>query len=131
MATHPFENSGLGMFGSAENMYAKSAMQGDDKNSLLRKAAGALIKESGLQEFFDKTFGGSDNTGQPVGSIAPANPMPQQGINPMMLPNAVPGGIGLNAKPAAPVNPFQFQTPATPQLTPDEEYRNQIKNAWS
>jgi hypothetical protein len=130
MADHPFANSGLGMYGSAENMYAKGAMQGDGKNGLLGKAAGALLDASGLKEFLDKTFGGGGD-GQPVGSIAPANPMSQQGINPMKLPNAVPGGIGLNAKPAGPANPFQFPTTPAPQLTPDEEYRNQIKSAWS
>jgi len=28
--SHPFSNAGLGMFGSAESMYAKGAMQGSD-----------------------------------------------------------------------------------------------------
>jgi hypothetical protein len=130
MADHPFANSGLGMYGAAENMYAKSAMQGDGKNGLLGKAAGALAKELGLEEFLNKAFGG-DSSVQPEGSVPPANPMAQQGINPMMLPGAVPGGVGLNAKPAGAANPFQFPITPAPQLTPDEEYRNQIKNAWS
>jgi hypothetical protein len=131
MADHPFANSGLGMYGAAENMYAKSAMQGDGKNGSLGKALGSLLGATGLEEFLNEIFSGNETPASPVGSIAPTNSISQQGINPMRLPDAVPGGIGLNAKPAGAVNPFQFQTTPVPQLTPDEEYRNQIKSAWS
>lgn len=130
MADHPFANSGLGMFGAGES-FAKQAMQGDGKNGLLGKSLGSLISATGLEEFLNKTFSGNQTHTSPVGSIAPDNAISQQGINPMRLPDAVPGGIGLNAKPAGSVNPFQFQTTPVPQLTPDEEYRNQIKSAWS
>lgn len=139
--SHPFSNSGLGMFGSAENMYAKGAMQSSDgKNGLLGKAAGALLDASGIKEFLDKSFGGSETSKQPEGSVAPttspyslqpAVPISQQGISPMRLPNAVPGGIGLNAQPAGAMNPFQFQTNPQPQTMPDDEHRNQVKSAWS
>ena len=138
--THPFANAGLGMYGSAENMYAKGAMQGSDsKNGLLGKAAGALIDASGIKDFLDKTFGGGESasgiappiTVMPSYGVAPPAPISPEGINPLRMPNAVQGGVGLNAQPAGAMNPFQFQTSPLPQLTPDDEHKNQIKSAWS
>jgi hypothetical protein len=138
--SHPFSNAGLGMFGSAENMYAKSAMQGSDKkDGLLGKAAGALLDASGIKSFLDKTFGGNESvsgiappvTVMPNYGVAPPAPISPEGINPMRLPNAVQGGVGLNAAPAGAMNPFQFQTKPVPQLAPDDEHKNQIKSAWS
>lgn len=139
--SHPFANAGLGMFGSAERQFAQSAMQGSDKkDGLFGKAAGALLDASGIKDFLDKTFGGDTNSGQPAGSIPPttspyvlqpAVPISQQGISPMRMPNAVPGGVGLNASPAGSMNPFQFQINQQPSTLPDDEHRNQVKSAWS
>lgn len=138
--SHPFSNAGLGMFGSAENMYAKGAMQGSDKkDGLLGKAAGALLDASGIKGFLDKTFGGNESasgiappvTVMPNYGVAPPAPISPEGINPMRLPNAVPGGVGLNAQPAGAMNPFQFQTSPQPTTLPDDEHRNQVKSAWS
>jgi hypothetical protein len=140
MADHPFSNAGLGMFGAAEKQFAQAGMQGSDKkDGLLGKAAGALLDVSGIKDFLDKTFGGSESvsgiappmTVMPNYGVAPAAPISQQGISPMRLPTAVPGGIGLNAQPAGAVNPFQFQISPQPSALPDDEHRNQVKSAWS
>jgi hypothetical protein len=139
--SHPFANAGLGMFGSAENAFAKGSMQGSDKkDGLLGKAAGALLDASGIKDFLDKNFGGNDEGSQPTGSVAPTSsayglqpavPISQQGISPMRLPNALPNGVGLNATPAGAMNPFQFQINPQPSGLPDDEHRNQVKSAWS
>jgi hypothetical protein len=138
--SHPFSNAGLGMFGTAESMYAKGAMQGSDKkDGLLGKAAGALIDASGIKDFLDKNFGDNQFTSAlippilatPKYGVAPPAPISAQGINPMRLPNAVQGGVGLNAQPAGALNPFQFQTNPAPQVAPDDEHKNQVKSAWS
>lgn len=138
--SHPFSNAGLGMFGSAERQFAQAGMQGSDKkDGLLGKAAGALLDASGIKDFLDKTFGGNESvsgiappmTVMPNYGVAPPAPMSPEGINPMRLPNALPGGTGLNAKPAGAVNPFQFQINPAPQQAPDDEHKNQVKSAWS
>lgn len=146
MADHPFANAGLGMFGTAESMFAKGAMQGSDKkDGLLGKAAGAALSATGIKDFLDSIGGDSKPSGSvavpptvsapstvaPTYGIAPPAPVSPEGINPMRLPNALPGGTGFNAQPAGAMNPFQFQTTPAPQLTPDDEHRNQIKSAWS
>lgn len=137
--SHPFSNAGLGMFGTAEKQFAQSAMQGSDKKGgLIGKATGALLSATGIKDFLDGL--GTSETPAPVAgaalpspnySVAPPAPISPQGINPMALPNALPGGVGLNAQPAGAVNPFQFQTTPAPQLTPDDEHKNQVKSAWS
>jgi len=138
--SHPFANAGLGMFGSAERQFAQSAMQGSDKkDGLLGKAAGALLTATGIKDFLDSASGG-EAPPQPAGSVAPTVtpyamqppvPMSPEGINPMRLPNALPGGTGLNARPAGAMNPFQFQINPQPSALPDDEHRNQVKSAWS
>ena len=141
MADHPFSNAGLSMFGSAERQFAQGSMQGSDKkDGLLKKATGALLKASGIQDFLDK-IGISDNesvsgaaTSLPVApnySVVPPTAISSEGINPMRIPNAVQGGIGLNAVPAGAVNPFQFQTTPLPKSAPDDEHKNQVQSAWS
>ena len=68
--SHPFSNAGLGMFGSAENMYAKGAMQGggaDGEGSALGNFLAGLI---GLSPK-DKAKKDTSLVTQPVGAVPP------------------------------------------------------------
>lgn len=145
MADHPFSNSGLGMYGSAERQFSQAAMQGGDKNGILGKILGSALEASGIKDYLDSL--GSDSSSStasstkasitpsygvaPSYSVAPPVPVSPEGINPMRLSNTIPGGVGLNAQPTGAINPFQFQVNPKPTASPDDEHRNQIKSAWS
>lgn len=131
--SHPFANAGLGMFGSAEKAYANMGMAGGEKGGLTSKLGAALLSKTGIKDFLDNL--GKDDTSKPVGvappvtaqsiyNIQPVAPMSPQGINPMRLPNAMPGGVGLNAAPAGMV------APKLPTLTPDDDHANQVLSSW-
>jgi hypothetical protein len=116
-----------------------SLPSGDQKPGALGKFGAYLIDQTGIKDFLDKNFGDSEASNIEGAKIPPASkyalqpssPISQQGISPMRLPNAVPGGVGLNASPAGAVNPFQFQISPQPNALPDDEHRNQVKSAWS
>lgn len=133
--SHPFANAGLGMFGSAEKAYAQMGMSGPQKGGLLGALGGMLLDKSGIKDYLDNLS--KDDTSKPVGvappasaqsiySMQPVAPISPQGINPMRLPNAMPGGVGLNAAPAGMVAPM---APKLPTLTPDE-HTNQVLSSW-
>jgi hypothetical protein len=142
MADHPFANAGLGMFG-ADSALARQSATPDGASDKMKKVIGLMtggaLESLGIKEFLDKLGGGSESQSgiaaplpvAPNYSVAPPSPVSPEGINPMRMPNAVQGGIGLNAQPAGAVNPFQFQTTPLPKLMPDDEHRNQVKSAWS
>jgi hypothetical protein len=140
--SHPFSNAGLGMFG-ADAALARQAATPEGASEKTKKFLGGLtagaIDAVGLKDFFDKIGGGGTSvsgvappvTVMPNYGVAPPAPVSAEGINPMRLPNAVQGGVGLNATPAGAMNPFQFQTKPVPQIAPDDEHKNQVKSAWS
>lgn len=131
--SHPFANAGLGMFGSAEKAYANMGMAGGEKGGLTSKLGAALLDKTGIKDFLDNL--GKEEEKKSVGiappavyqpnySIQPVAPISAQGINPMRLPNAMPGGVGLNAAPAGVV------APKLPTLTPDDDHANQVLSSW-
>lgn len=136
--SHPFANAGLGMFGTAEKAYAQAGMAGGNKGGLGSKLIGMALDKSGVKKFLDdltaddsqKTIGIAPpaykaNINYGVQPVAPISPI---GINPLRLPQALPGGIGFNAAPAGAVLPKTMQSPTT--ITPDEEHINQVKSSW-
>jgi len=132
--SHPFANAGLGMFGSAERQYAQMGMSGPEKGGLAGKLGAYLLDKAGVKDFLDnlskedkqKTVGiAPPATYQPNYGLQPVAPISGQGINPMRMPGAVPGGIGLNAAPAGVVAPRPAGTPM-----PDDEHKNQVLSSW-
>ena len=73
--SHPFSNAGLGMFGSAENMYAKGAMSGSDnkEGGPIGDFLAALI---GLSPK-DKSKKDTASNAQPMGAVPPIQYEPQ------------------------------------------------------
>ena len=81
--SHPFANAGLSMYGSAENMYAKGAMQGssDDKGGPIGDFLASLIGLSSK----DKKNKDAEATNGPVGAVPPATQYEPQTAFPDIL----------------------------------------------
>lgn len=131
--SHPFANAGLGMFGSAERQFTQMGMSGPEKGGLAGKLGAYLLDKAGIKDFLDNL--GKEGETKPVGvapsskySIQPVAPMSPQGINPMRLPNAMPGGVGLNAMPAGVVAPMAPRPAGMPM--PDDDHANQVLSSW-
>jgi len=115
------------------------------QNGLASKLLGMAIDASGVKDLLNG--GSSSPATQSLGvappaqpainpySVAPAMPVSNQGINPLRLPTAPAGGVGMAVQPigvppatsySGPSNPFATQQ----QVDPNAKHIGEIVQAW-
>ena len=119
MASGPFSDAGLSMFGTAEKSFASKAMSGGDKNGKLKNLLGIML--SGFVQ------GDANSTG-----VAP--PALGQGLSMPVMPGGQ--GINPNKRSMLGMTPGSFQftgMPAAPGMStgqPSEDMHSSVDNFW-
>ena len=117
MADHPFSNSGLGMFGTAERQYTQAAMSGGkskDDGGLIGNFLASLIGLSSQ----DKSK--KAEAGTPVGAVAPTTQYEPQTAFPDVLQQQysspyIPGAGSAMPPPTTSLQGFMTQPYRAPQ----------------